>query len=90
MFPTEGPNPTADNMNYTVVVNMAVWGGATLYYFVDARKWFTGPRTTLEEVDGVAQRMTEEQKQELVKEGLVSADSDRGEVGEISEKSVAK
>lgn len=37
----------------TVVVNMAVWGGCTIYYFVDARKWFTGPKTTVEEVDEV-------------------------------------
>lgn len=91
MFPTEGPDPTAENMNYTVVVNMAVWGGATLYYLVDARKWFTGPRTTLEEVSGVAGQLTEEQKQELVKEGLVLGDSsDRGEVGEISDKTIQK
>lgn len=37
----------------TVVVNMAVWGGCTVYYFVDARKWFTGPKTTVEEIDEV-------------------------------------
>lgn len=39
MFPVGGPNPTPDAMNYTVVINCAVWGGALLYYFVDARKW---------------------------------------------------
>jgi hypothetical protein len=86
MFPTLGPNPTPETMNYTAVVNAAVWGGATIYYFVDARKWFTGPRTTLDELDGVAHHLTEEQRQELVKEGLVSAGSDRGEVGGIAEK----
>lgn len=32
---------------------MAVWGGCTIYYFVDARKWFTGPKTTVEEIDEV-------------------------------------
>ena len=40
MFPVEGPDPTAQNMNYTVVINSAVWGGALLYYFIDARKWY--------------------------------------------------
>lgn len=39
MFPVGGPNPTPDVMNYTVVINCAVWGGALLYYFIDARKW---------------------------------------------------
>lgn len=29
-------------MNYTVVINSAVWGGALLYYYIDARKWFVG------------------------------------------------
>ncbi|KAK0624578.1 gaba permease [Bombardia bombarda] len=50
MFPLGGPNPTPDVMNYTVVVNMSVWGGATVYYFLSARKWFTGPKSTLEAV----------------------------------------
>lgn len=87
MFPTLGPNPTPDVMNYTVVVNMAVWGGATIYYFASARKWFTGPKTTLDEVEGVAHHhLTEEQREQLVKEGLVSADSDGGHVTEVSEK----
>lgn len=49
MFPDGGPDPAPDSMNYTVVVNMAVWGGCTLYYFVSARKWFTGPKTTVDE-----------------------------------------
>lgn len=39
MFPTGGPNPTPDTMNYTVVINCSVWGGALAYYFIDARKW---------------------------------------------------
>ena len=39
MFPTGGPNPTAETMNYTVVINCSVWGGALLYYYIDARKW---------------------------------------------------
>ncbi len=39
MFPVGGPNPTAETMNYTVVINGAVWLGALAYYFIDARKW---------------------------------------------------
>ncbi|KAF2874229.1 amino acid/polyamine transporter I [Massariosphaeria phaeospora] len=34
MVPAAGPHPTAQTMNYTVVVNAAVWGGSLLYYFV--------------------------------------------------------
>jgi len=65
MFPTAGPNPTPDTMNYTVVINCAVWGGALLYYYVDARKWFTGPKITLSE-----EELTEEQHEVLKAEGL--------------------
>lgn len=50
MFPTGGPGPTSETMNYTVVINMAVWGGALGYYFGWARKWFTGPKITVGEV----------------------------------------
>lgn len=55
MFPVGGPHPTAQNMNYTVVVLVAVWGGASVYFFLSARKWFRGPKTTLEGVDSLAQ-----------------------------------
>jgi len=44
-------------MNYTVVINSAVWLGALAYYYIDARKWFTGPKITVDMDD-----MTEEQK----------------------------
>ncbi|KAF2265148.1 amino acid transporter [Lojkania enalia] len=66
MFPVGGPNPTPDTMNYTVVVNCTVWGGSLLYYFIDARKWFTGPKVTLNEND-----LSEEQQQAIREEGLV-------------------
>ncbi|KAK3936228.1 gaba permease [Diplogelasinospora grovesii] len=80
MFPVGGPNPAPDVMNYTVVVNMTVWGGATVYYFLSARKWFTGPKTTLEEVEGVVQhQLTDEQRRELVQEGLVVESDGRTE-----------
>lgn len=81
MFPVGGPNPTrkfrqtfpplilmrfsADVMNYTVVINSAVWLGALAYYFIDARKWFMGPKITVDTED-----MTEEQKQALADDGL--------------------
>ncbi|KAL8820765.1 MAG: hypothetical protein Q9223_001081 [Gallowayella weberi] len=65
MFPVEGPNPTPQSMNYTVVVNMAVWGGALAYYYIDARKWFIGPRITIAAAD-----LTEEQRVAIREEGL--------------------
>ncbi|PYI22191.1 putative GABA permease [Aspergillus japonicus CBS 114.51] len=49
MFPTEGPNPTPANMNYTIVINGALWLGALLYYAVYARKVYKGPQTTVGE-----------------------------------------
>jgi len=52
-------------MNYTVVINSSVWGGALLYYFLDARKWFKGPRITLN-----LEELTAEQEQALADEGL--------------------
>ena len=65
MFPVGGPNPTAQTMNYTVVINSAVWGGALTYYYIDARKWFTGPKITLD-----LDELTEEQEEALREEGL--------------------
>lgn len=58
--------PTVQTMNYTVVINMAVWGGCLIYYFVDARKWFEGPKVTLD-----LGELTAAQEQELIDEGLV-------------------
>lgn len=34
-------------MNYTVVINGALWGGALLYYMLYARKTYKGPQTTV-------------------------------------------
>ncbi|KAL9130408.1 MAG: hypothetical protein Q9217_001416 [Psora testacea] len=65
MFPVEGPDPTPDVMNYTVVINCAVWFGALAYYFIDARKWFTGPKITIESDD-----LTEGQQAVIREEGL--------------------
>jgi len=52
-------------MNYTVVINMAIWGGAMLYYYIDARKWFKGPKITLD-----VETLTEDQQRALADEGL--------------------
>jgi amino acid transporter len=65
MFPDGGPDPTPQTMNYTVVINMAVWGGALAYYFIDARKWFTGPKMTID-----VSTMSEEQQETVAAEGL--------------------
>jgi hypothetical protein len=80
MFPSTGPDPTPEAMNYTIVINAAVWGGCTIYYFVDARKWFTGPKTTLEEVETLTGELGEEQKRELVAEGVVSKSEEAQEL----------
>ncbi|KAL2048072.1 hypothetical protein ABVK25_011057 [Lepraria finkii] len=65
MFPVGGPDPTPSAMNYTVVINSAVWFGALTYYYIDARKWFTGPKITINTDD-----LTEEQKQAIRDDGL--------------------
>ena len=52
-------------MNYTVVINCAVWGGALAYYYIDARKWFTGPKITLD-----TDALSEEQEVAIREEGL--------------------
>lgn len=60
-----GPNPDAESMNYTCVINSAVWGGALLYYAIDARKWFRGPQITID-----LDQLTEAQEQALREEGV--------------------
>ncbi|KAI9491946.1 amino acid transporter [Zychaea mexicana] len=47
LFPYEMP-VTASNMNYAVVVLGAIITFAGIWYAVDARKWFKGPRITIE------------------------------------------
>ena len=65
MFPVGGPDPTPQSMNYTVVINCAIWGGALAYYYIDARKWFTGPKITIR-----TDALTEEQEVAIREEGL--------------------
>jgi amino acid transporter len=64
MFPPGGPNVTAQTMNYTCLINSVIWGGSLAYYYLNARKFFEGPKTTLDEdfIDGVD--VTIEQKLE--------------------------
>lgn len=52
-------------MNYTVVINSAVWLGALAYYYIDARKWFTGPKITIDTDD-----LTEAQQKAIAEDGL--------------------
>ena len=82
MFPVGGPNPTAQDMNYTVVINMAVWGGALLYYFIDARKWFKGPKITVD-LDGMDESVVKELREEqgLRVEGMEESEVSRHEDG---------
>lgn len=73
MFPVGGPNPTAETMNYTCVINSAVWGGALAYYFIDARTWFKGPQVTID-----LTQLTEEQEAALRDEGVKVEDDPSG------------
>lgn len=65
MFPAGGPDPTSDSMNYTVVINCAVWGGALAYYYADARHWFKGPVITIAD-----ENLTEEQQVDIREKAL--------------------
>lgn len=81
MFPVGGPDPTAETMNYTCVINMAVWGGAVGYYAIDARKWFKGPVVTVD----VTQLSAEQEEvlrhqQGLQLEGEAGRKASRGSV----------
>jgi len=53
MLPTVNPI-TLSNFNYTIVAVIAVLGFAAGYWFLSARKWFTGPR-----VQGTAEELAE-------------------------------
>ncbi|KAJ5262082.1 hypothetical protein N7505_008949 [Penicillium chrysogenum] len=51
MIPTEGPNPSPQTMNYTVVINGSLWLGALVYYYAHARKTYKGPQATVSPED---------------------------------------
>ncbi|WP_250027230.1 amino acid permease [Paractinoplanes maris] len=46
VLPTAGPI-TASNFNYTIFAVLIVIAFATIWWFVSARKWFTGPKQNL-------------------------------------------
>ncbi|TVT53718.1 amino acid permease [Amycolatopsis rhizosphaerae] len=54
MLPQASP-VTVGNFNYTPVAFLVVLGGATLWWVLSARKWFTGPKVqgTAEELEAV-------------------------------------
>jgi amino acid permease (GABA permease) len=47
ILPTTYPI-TASNFNYTIVAVAVVLGGATLWWMLSAKNWFTGPRQNIE------------------------------------------
>lgn len=53
MIPTSRP-VAPDTANYTPLINGVVWLGCLAYYFIDARKWYTGPKYTADDL-GVVQ-----------------------------------
>ncbi|EWC58107.1 BAT1-like protein [Actinokineospora spheciospongiae] len=53
MLPQAAPI-TLDSFNYTPVAFLVVLGGAALWWFASARKWFTGPK-----VQGTAEELAE-------------------------------
>ena len=38
----------AQDMNYTIVINGFVWIASMTYYVLFARKWYTGPKMTID------------------------------------------
>jgi amino acid transporter len=48
LLPTTAP-VTVSNFNYTIVAVAVVFGGAALWWVLGARRWFTGPRHTVDE-----------------------------------------
>lgn len=56
-------------MNYTVVINGALWLGALLYYFIHAGKTFKGPQTTVSPEDE-GKQLEAEAEGEAVAEGI--------------------
>lgn len=46
----------ADEMNYTIVINGFVWLASMTYYVLFARKWYTGPKMTVNTVQTSEQK----------------------------------
>ena len=45
--PADGRSDQRGDFNYTIVAVAVVVGGATIWWFASARKWFTGPKQNL-------------------------------------------
>jgi len=58
--------PTADSMNYAVVIIMAVFIFASISWIVSARKWFKGPVTTAEQ----STTSTYDEKQQQIQDSM--------------------
>lgn len=43
-------------MNYTIVINGFVWLASMTYYVLFARKWYTGPKMTVNTVQASEQK----------------------------------
>lgn len=55
MLPADIPVSDGDSMNYSCVVCGFVWIAAIIYWFVDAQKWYNGPKMTMEEDSTMAE-----------------------------------
>ncbi|CAI5756387.1 unnamed protein product [Candida verbasci] len=53
MFPDNVP-VTRESMNYTAVINPAVWIISLIYYYVWGYKSYTGPKSNLDDLEGVS------------------------------------
>ncbi|KAJ6258871.1 hypothetical protein Dda_5766 [Drechslerella dactyloides] len=83
MLPLSGPDVNAQTMNYTIVINTAVWGGSLAYYYIDARKWFTGPKITID-----ATQLSDDQERKMAESGVVEIKRDSTSNGYVDEKKV--
>ena len=77
-----GENLDAASMNWTVVVYGGPMGGVLVWWVVDARKWFRGPKVNVEHLMGREVDMGEEQSGVKVKSDAsigLSADDGSGD-----------
>lgn len=57
LFPTKGPHPVAEDMNYSIVIFAAVIIGVVISWYVPgvgAKNWFTGPKNDYAMENGLA------------------------------------
>ncbi|TFK85166.1 amino acid transporter [Polyporus arcularius HHB13444] len=73
MFPP-GAHPTAETMNYTVVIIMGVFVFASLWWIISAHRWFRGPVRTVDEQEP-AELEEKEKEATQIEEREVSRES---------------